>query len=286
MKLRSLGSLAAGWKPGPLRGPTSSGPLDLLEANWTEIVGAWVAAHSMPLELRATTLIVATRTSAWSQQLQLLSPHILEAVQALDPSVGVERLAFRSGGLRRRAPTPRAKSARRAAAPTDPSEPARDAGEALAHLRRRITRTRRAAASTCSDCGAPTERARASCAPCAAAELERRRTGVERVLFAAPWLDFTECAALVRGLRRSEFEAARRHLLARWWAMLERARRSRRLSATRLEHQIASSYVLLQSGIAPDRISPAVVRNVLGDELEELLYGAEQTGATSKETSR
>ncbi|MGB6966166.1 MAG: hypothetical protein WBD90_17085, partial [Xanthobacteraceae bacterium] len=40
------------------------------------------------------------------------------------------------------------------------------------------------------------------------------------------------------------------------------------------ERLVASSYVLLRSKIAPEDIMPATVRNVLGDELHELLYEA------------
>ena len=45
------------------------------------------------------------------------------------------------------------------------------------------------------------------------------------------------------------------------------------------ERQIASSYVLLQSGLEPDRITPAVVRNLLGDELEAQLHWSARTPA-------
>ena len=39
------------------------------------------------------------------------------------------------------------------------------------------------------------------------------------------------------------------------------------------ERLVASSYVLLQSKLAPEAIMPATVRNILGDELHDLLYG-------------
>jgi hypothetical protein len=70
----------------------------------------------------------------------------------------------------------------------------------------------------------------------------------------------------------ADFERARRHLLQRWWLVLERARRSKTVGRAGLERQIASSYVLLHSRIPPDRITPAIVRNLLGEELEALLW--------------
>jgi hypothetical protein len=98
----------------------------------------------------------------------------------------------------------------------------------------------------------------------------RRRTDLERLLFNVPWLDFESLASLVPGLDRGELEAVRRGLLQRWWRVLERVGRSTRPITDR-ERSIASSYVLLQSGLAPDEITPAVTRNVLGADIEARL---------------
>jgi hypothetical protein len=54
--------------------------------------------------------------------------------------------------------------------------------------------------------------------------------------------------------------------------MLERARVAGHLSRDGRERLVASSYVLLRSKISPEEIMPATVRNVLGEELHELLY--------------
>jgi hypothetical protein len=92
------------------------------------------------------------------------------------------------------------------------------------------------------------------------------------------------------GLSAAEFERARRSLLQRWWLVLERARRAGKLSASGLERHVASSYVLLQSRLSPDRVTPAVARNLLGPELEALLWphAADKAkgGDSSKNESR
>ena len=72
-------------------------------------------------------------------------------------------------------------------------------------------------------------------------------------------------------------EGIRHRLLVRWWDRLSRARLAGKLSRDGSERLIASSYVLLKSELAPERIGPATVRNVLGDELHELIYGSEHT---------
>ncbi len=93
-------------------------------------------------------------------------------------------------------------------------------------------------------------------------------------MYEAPWLGFAEIARLAGGVGRAEYERWRRALLARWWEMLLRAAWTKR--ATAIERRIGSSYVLLQSQLEPHRITPAVVRNLLGDDIAALLY--EQRG--------
>jgi hypothetical protein len=150
--------------------------------------------------------------------------------------------------------------------------PAADEAEAFARLRRRVAEARRRAPATCSVCSAPIERG-TLCAPCDGSLQTRRRTTLERVLFNAPWLSLEEIRLQVHDAGRDDIETARRALLQRWWLILERARRAGR-ALTRRERSIASSYLLLQSGLAPDRMTPAIVHNLLGDELAAQLSAA------------
>ena len=268
--LRPLGTVLAGWSPAR-SGPPH--PLAATVAAWPDLVGARVAEHAWPLSLSGSTLLVATGSSAWSQQLQMLSPHILAGLAQLPETAHVERLAFRSGAVKRaRAgalPLVRKPPALRRREPAPEEAP--DERAALDRLRRRLARVQRAAAAHCSACGAPVERAGPPCAPCAGSAERARRTEVQRLLFAAPWLSHEDLRAHAPACTPDDFAQARRELLARWWAMLEYARRQHRINPNRHERQIASSYVLLQSGLPPDRVTPALLRHVLGDELEMLL---------------
>jgi hypothetical protein len=279
MSLRPLRSALEAWRPFPAGG---GDPLSVISAAWAGIVGARVAQDSSPLEVSGDALIVATRSSAWSQQLQFLAPQILERIQELAVGRQLTRLHFRTGKIahtRKSGTRSGARANQRIAAGPAPL-PAADETEAFERLRRRVAEARRLAPATCATCSAPIERG-TLCAPCEGSIASRRRTALERVLFNAPWLSPEEIRLQVRDAGSDEIEAARRALLQRWWLVLERARRTGR-DLTRRERSIASSYVLLQSGLAPDRITPAVVRNVLGDEMEAQLSGA----AASKKTSR
>jgi Dna[CI] antecedent, DciA len=274
MPLRPLRDALGTWAPGGQRAPE---PIHAISAAWAGIVGANVAANSAPLELSGAVLVVTTSSSAWSQQLQMLSLPILGALRNVPSLPPIERMTFRSGRLpsvkgrsRGGAPGRRATTARalEAALP-----PAADPPEALERLRKRILAVRRRSVTTCVTCGTPLEDATPQiCAPCAGAEERERSLEMQRLVYSAPWLVFEEIREVIPRATVAEFEGARRTLLQRWWVVLERAKRSGTLSRSGVERKLASSYLLLQSRLRPDRITPAVVRNLLGVELEALLW--------------
>jgi hypothetical protein len=128
----------------------------------------------------------------------------------------------------------------------------------------------------CLRCGAHTASG-PFCVPCGNADAQEREAQVARLLFEAPWLGYVGIAPLVRGLTPKQYEAVRLALLRRWKDTLERIRRSPRPRVTMRDRSIASSYVLLKSELEPDKIAPAVVRDLLGDELHEIFYGNENS---------
>jgi hypothetical protein len=292
MSLRPLRTAVEAWRPGK---SIAADPLHRIASAWSDIVGRNVAANSEPIALDGTTLLVATQSSAWSQQLQFLSPAILRALAALPEASDVSRLAFRTG-LRRRSRRPvavavhaststeaianRTRPAAESAAASGVAS-ALDATEALERLRQRVRvrAARRAATGACPSCGASLgdEPRSGPCAPCAAESDRARQTEIARLIYMTPWLGLAELREHVPDLGGAEFESARRALLQRWWLMLERARRARKLSPSGIERHVASSYVLLHSRLAPDRITPAIVRNLLGDEIVALVWPVQET---------
>jgi Dna[CI] antecedent, DciA len=269
-----LSRVMAEWSPGA----DGDGPLAAIEAAWSEIVGSHVAQNSYPARIVEKTLVVISRSSAWSHQLTFLGEEILRLIAGRVPDAGVERLRFRVGAqpARRRAiaasvpPAARVQGRLR----TDPAT----CGEALERFRTDVeTRglaKRSAGWRECMLCAALIgPHAGALCAACAAARDDERSAAVTRLVSEAPWLGLAGTAALIDGLEVREYERIRNRLLTRWWAMLAQARAEGRLSRDNRERSIASSYVLLKSGVSPEEIVPATVRSVLGDELMELLYG-------------
>jgi Dna[CI] antecedent, DciA len=270
-----LSRALAGWSPSARL--TAAEPILLLRASWVEIVGEKVAGNSHPARVVGDTLHVTTRSSAWSHQLSFLAEHVLSAVRARLPRAGIERLRFRVGAL----PAPQRIAAAPLRARLVRQRPARmaaaSAHEAFARFRSAVEqRNRRMHAAgwrECTGCGVLVAPGPAAlCPACTSAGAQERAAAVARLLFEAPWLRYAGTMALVAGLSEEEYEQIRAQLLKRWWEMLARARSVKRLSRDGRERLIASSYVVLRSNLPPEKIVPATVRNILGDELHGLLY--------------
>jgi hypothetical protein len=280
-----LSDAIAGWSPGA--GRLDEDPMLLLGAVWAELVGENVAGNSHPQRLLDGTLLIVTRSSAWSQELSFLAERIVTAASARLPHAGIERVRFRVGKLPspQSAPEVRARAVRAARAGKAPAASA-SPQEALERLREGVTRRQRAKLTAgwkaCGGCGALVAPDGATfCIACINARRQARTEATARLLFEAPWLGFRGSAALVEGLTSQEYTSIRRRLLARWWGMLERARVAKRFSRDGVERAVATSYVVLKSELAPDDIRPATVRNVLGDELHDFLFGTEHTSETN-----
>lgn len=271
-----LSAALDGWAPGDGAGPAD--PVVLLGAAWSEIVGAENARNSHPAEVRGDTLTVVATSSVWSTQLSYLHDRVLESVNARLPNAGIAKLRFRVGKLPARGSRIEAKRVieRRDVSPSH-AAPTADAAEALARFRESVAAAERAKRARgwkeCPDCTALIAPGSGPlCVSCAIERDAQRQRLVSRLLYEAPWLGYAGTAALVEDLHRDEYDAIRRRLLQRWWDRLTRARYHGKLSRDGAERLIASSYVLLKSELAPERLTPAIVRNVLGDELHDFLY--------------
>jgi len=276
-----LGQALGSWAPGSGEGATD--PLVLLGAAWAEIVGEEIARKSHPTKIEGDALVIKTAGSGWSHALSCESEKIIAAIRARLPKSGIEKLRFRIGTIV--APGSLSSSRRvveKAAAVQHGRAPAATADEALARLRGDVEDAQRAKRARgwkeCASCTALiAPDSGPFCVTCEVARNDERERLVSRLLFEAPWLGYAGTSSLVEALSRDEYESIRRRLLARWWERLMRAHRNGKVSRDGSERLIASSYVLLKSELAPEKINPATVRNVLGDELHDLIYGTEHT---------
>lgn len=275
-----LGQALGGWAPGDGKATQATDPLVLLGAAWAEIVGEANAQKSHPSKVEGDTLVVKTAGSGWSHALSCESTHIVDAIRSRLPKAGIEKLRFRVGTIAAPGSLSAAKRVVGKAVSRDTRAPAADAHEALARLRSDVEAAERAKRARgwkeCAGCTALIAPESGSfCVTCEIARNDERERLVSRLLFEAPWLGFAGTSSLVEGLTHDEYESIRHRLLTRWWDRLSRARFNGKLSRDGSERLIASSYVLLKSELAPERIGPATVRNVLGDELHDLIYGTE-----------
>jgi predicted nucleic acid-binding Zn ribbon protein len=65
-----------------------------LLASWPDIVGADTAAHASPIGIEDGVLTVQCDSTAWAQQLRLISATVLNSVAELFPAAGVETARF------------------------------------------------------------------------------------------------------------------------------------------------------------------------------------------------
>ena len=288
--MKPLSQLLGTWTP--LEGGAAADPVVLLAAGWREIVGDQIARNSCPSRIVDDTLSIVARSSSWSHELSFLAPRIVAAVRARFPKTAVRRLRFRVGAVPapRHRPAPAPPGARAAAPhrPADPAPPDGRAPDALARFRAGVEERRRAKSARgwneCKACAAliaPGDGA--LCITCANAGAQGRTAAVARLLFEAPWLGYDAIAELVDGLDRREYASIRATLLSRWWEALSKAAAAKRLSRDGRERSIASSYLLLKSGLPPEDVRPATVRSVLGDELHDFIYGTETQAKTNVE---
>lgn len=266
--LTKLGSALTGWQP---RGGPPNDPLATIRAAWPDIVGDDVARAAQPVALSGTALVVVTASGAWSHQLSFLEREIVRSVAALGVS-NVERLRFRVGTIRAARGGNGRRLVRDGASVPIAGKP-RSAAEAVARFRavveRRRNAHRTAGGTFCTVCGGAIAQGE-RCRPCADAEEREQRERCERILFEAPWLAPEDVLAAVPGLTAEAYDRTRRRLLRAWVDELRLARKRHAVKAeidrSRVR-KLASSYVLLETRIDPNRIeldSP-VRRNALGD---------------------
>lgn len=277
--MKPLSRALAAWEPSA---SLTEDPVSFLRAEWAAIVGEDVAANSRPAEISREALLVVTRSGAWSQQLAFLSEHILASLRERTGLL-IERLRFRVGRIgQKSAGTPlqrRRTARRRTGQERGATESLRAAFERFqADVATAQRAKERAGWKECLRCGVRIHpSAQSFCVPCENVRRQERDARVARLLFDAPWLGYAGIAPLVEGLTPAEYEAVRLRLLRRWKDVLERVRRTGGAHLTTRDRMIASSYVLLKSELDPERIAPAVVRDLLGDELHEILYGSENS---------
>ncbi len=271
--MQALRSVLSAWQPAKV---VQDDPLSHLRAQWATIVGEDIAANSRPAELTAGVLLVVTRSSAWSQQLSFLSERVVEAVRA-STGVSLERVRFRVGRITNRTDAPAGRKARARKNRERHAESA-TLESAVALFREDVAKAQRAKASAgwkeCNRCGTRIVPDTGQfCAPCTNVRSAERSATIARLLFEMPFLGYSGIAEHVENLSRGEYERVRGKLLARWWDALTQLRRSGRKRVSKRERDVASSYVLLKTGLDPERIAPAVVRDLLGDDLYQVFYG-------------
>ncbi len=300
---RSLRSLLAGWTPRGIREPRVRTDDDLAASafalKWTAAVGPDVARRSRPTRFRHGVLTILTASSAWSDELSLHAPRIIQALQQASPDTHLHKLRFMVASGRTKLllegerardrshaasrPTlsagPTAGNAQRKGATSTPER--EDVCVTLARLARQqhaLDAARDSAGwKRCESCGRrffPDAAAGTTCAICAEHARQRRLGAVERALMQAPWLSLTELRAALPWITMPAYDRTKQRLLARWQSDIESAqRRLRRGSVTAEDRVVAWSYLMLATGVVQRDLGRALVTDLLGREWMRVLFG-------------
>jgi hypothetical protein len=295
---RSLKSLLAGWNPRSGRGgsaPSADQASAAFAAAWEKAVGAEIARRSRPTKFSGGALTVLTASSAWSDELSLHAPRIIQALQRAFPDEQIRRLRFMVASGRTKLLLDGERYRARAGANPRALKPPTQAPPSLAHgpseaedITRAIARLAasqnaldaerdRAGWSVCTTCGKrfePQSPGMSCCAPCAESARRAAQAKIERALMQAPWLSAAAVQKMFAGTTAPAYERTRQRLLSRWQSEIESAQRRLRRGATSAEDRVVAwSYLMLLSGLAQRDIGRAVVSEVLGREWVGVLFG-------------
>ena len=80
-----------------------SDPLARVQRVWPSAVGAAVAREAAPVAVRGSTLTIGCRSAVWAQELDLMAPELLEALNRALRGAPLERLRCRVAGAGARA---------------------------------------------------------------------------------------------------------------------------------------------------------------------------------------
>lgn len=251
-----------------------------LQASWPELAGSRLARHTQPHRLRGPVLWVLTRNSAWTQELLLEQPSILDRIRKKFAHLGLEQIRCRVGTLRPmlEAPEPPAfPDLRQIALPLSVETRLRNVAneihdeklrasvlQALLQQERRNHWLRSQGALACAHCGKlQMER---TCLGCRQERRRRRRAKLFRWLGRQPWLTLSEAQSRVPSLRGSEFHTARHHLLSnlrlQFWQLREHLPEGQPLSSGL--RQILVEICMLATSTPWDQLQEKHLRYALG----------------------
>ena len=259
------------WKPAK----AVLAPLDVVRAAWVNVVGTEVAQHSLPAEIHGETLTIFTRSGTWNQQLGFLEETLLKKLSELALPVSITSLRFRVGKITQQLQRQkrRAKSVQQVLRLQSPARANESLEDLLLRLRARAQVLREKRGARCSRCQVALPPRGRICAPCAHALSQERLYRIMRLLREAPWLSDEELQQSGNRLQAEEIATARATLLSRWRRELDVLERKCTFRRGEPERATAVAYVMLATGLPPDRLTRAITRYTLGPRLDALLYG-------------
>jgi hypothetical protein len=218
--------------------------LEQLQKNWPKVAEEPLVSRVQPQNYRNKTLFLAAHSAVWSQQVGFLKNIIVAKYKNLLPNVFIKEVRIKSTGF----VPERAKPAVRA--------------------ERKI----------CPSCGRRFEGTEAECISCRNQKQNALEGRIRKYLEDTPWAAFAQAGADLPGVREKDFAAVKHRLEQQTLDALQRLyfefyqqplpARSRPLA-----ERLASRYIMLKTGLTPDKINDSIISGQLSRKLHKFIYG-------------
>lgn len=222
--------------------------LEKLQKLWPRVADEPLAAKAAVQNYRNKILFLTASSSVWAQQLGFFKRLIIEKYKKLEPDIVIKDVRVKSAGF------------------VAPPAQVKIAVKTLDD--RRI----------CPSCGRRFEGTETECVFCRNKKQNILEQRISKYLEDTPWVRYAQARVDLPDVREKDFSAVRRRLEHQTLDALRRLyfefyqqplpKRSRPLA-----EQLASRYIMLKTGLTPDKIDDNIISGQLSRKLHKFIYG-------------
>ncbi|MEL7568809.1 MAG: DUF721 domain-containing protein [Dehalobacterium sp.] len=125
----------------------------------------------------------------------------------------------------------------------------------------------------CSLCGMMIEPKKKKCFYCGLKELESLRRKTRFLLWELPWLSYQEISSHISGLNKDIYDTVRREMIQELWLQIRTAAKSR--NGQKIPNAHVQTYVMLRTRMSPEKLTPEIIWQTLGENIANKLLGGQ-----------
>ncbi|MDR1998189.1 MAG: DciA family protein [Candidatus Margulisbacteria bacterium] len=253
--------------------------LEKLQKAWPQVADDSLGQRVQPSAYKNKTLFLTASSSVWAQQVVFYKQLIMTKYKALEPGIEIKEIRVRSGQV---SVPEKTVPADQPEAGEPPDSPEADPGTKLQRIIRKAGRwLRRDRRRICPVCQRRFEGTEAVCIFCRNQAQAARDARIARYLAETPWVKYAEIRADLPDTREEDFWRVRQKLQQQTLDALRRLffeYYQRPLPERAREQALrqAAYYVLLKTGLTPDKIDDNIISGQLSRKLYKFIYGQKQ----------